>query len=292
VPGGPFTVDLADGRKLEGWAAGEAAEALLFHVGTPSAGIPYPPLVREAERRGCRFVTYSRPGYAGSTRRESRSVADCAQDVSAIADALDLRRIHVVGWSGGGPHALACASLLPDLAVSAATLGGVAPWQADGLDWLAGMAEENLDEFGAARDGPDALHRFLEPLVQTRVAVTADRLLGELGGLVTDVDRAALTGPLAEFLAATDRAAVSTGPWGWHDDDLAFIRDWGFGLASIAVPVRIWHGAHDAMVPPAHGRWLADAIPGSRLTQLDDEGHLSLLGRFDEILDDLLAAAR
>jgi pimeloyl-ACP methyl ester carboxylesterase len=123
VPDGPFTVELADGRVLEGWTAGAAAEAVLLHMGTPSAGIPFEPVVAEVTRRGLRFVTYSRPGYAGSTRKEARTVAGCVEDVVPIADALGVERIHAVGWSGGGPHALACAALLPDLVAGAATLG-------------------------------------------------------------------------------------------------------------------------------------------------------------------------
>jgi pimeloyl-ACP methyl ester carboxylesterase len=259
-------------------------------MGTPSAGIPFEPVVAEVARRGLRFVTYSRPGYAGSTRREGRTVADCAEDVAAIANALGLERIHVVGWSGGGPHALACAALLPDRVAGAATLDGVAPGAADGLDWLAGMARENLDEFGAAREGPDALRRFLEPRARPRVDVTGERLAAELGGLLTEVDRQALAGPFADFLAATDRAAVSTGVWGWLDDDLAFARDWGFALADVDVPVHVWHGRHDVMVPPAHGLWLADNVPGAELRLLEDEGHLSLVGRFDMVVEELLAA--
>jgi pimeloyl-ACP methyl ester carboxylesterase len=291
VADGPFTVELTDGRRLAGWTAGAVSEAVLFHVGTPSAGIPYPPLVTEAARHGLRFVTYSRPGYAGSSRHEGRSVSDCAGDVAALAERLSLERIHVVGWSGGGPHALACAALRPDRVASAATLGCVAPWDADGLDWLAGMADENLAEFDAALDGTRALQDFLDPLVRSRVDMTAERLVADLGGLLTDVDRAAVHGPFAEFLAATDRAAVSTGMWGWHDDDLAFTRDWGFVPATIHVPVRVWHGSHDAMVPPAHGVWLADAVPGARLILEESEGHVSLVGRFGEILTDLLSTA-
>jgi pimeloyl-ACP methyl ester carboxylesterase len=291
VADGPLTVELTDGRRLEGWTAGTASEAVLFHVGTPSAGIPYTPLVNEAGRQGLRFLTYSRPGYAGSSRHEGRSVSDCAGDVVALADELELDRIHVVGWSGGGPHALACAALLPDRVASAATLGGVAPWDAEGLDWLAGMADENLAEFGAAVAGTEALQRFLEPLARRRVDVTAEQLVAGLGGLLTDVDRAAVHGPFADFLAATDRAAVSTGLWGWHDDDLAFLRGWGFAPSAIDVPVRIWHGRHDAMVPPAHAAWLVEAIPGAQSILQEDEGHLSLVGRFGEVLDDLLRAA-
>lgn len=287
---GPFSVALDDGRRLAGWESGEnRAPAVLFHVGTPAAGIPFAPLVEDVRARGCRFVTYSRPGYAGSSRLEGRSVADCAEDVDALADALSLDRIHTVGWSGGGPHALACAALLPERVMSAATLAGVAPWGAEGLEWLAGMAEENHEEFGAARTGPEALERFLAPLVEERVHVTAETVAAGLGGLLTEVDRAALTGGFAEFLAETNRAAVSSGPWGWHDDDLAFVRDWAFSLDGVAVPVTVWHGLHDAMVPPAHADWLAEHVPGARRQTLLDEGHLSLVLRFGDVVDELLA---
>ena len=288
---GGFTIELADGRRLEGWDAGEpGAPGLLFHFGTPSAGIPYAPLVEATLARGRRFVTYSRPGYAGSTRREGRSVADCASDVVALLDSRGLGQVHVVGWSGGGPHALACAALLPERVASAATLAGVAPWDADGLAWLDGMAEENLDEFAAAVEGVEALRRFIEPIAADRVDVVADEVAEGLGGLLTDVDRAALTGPFAEFLAEIMRAAVSSGPWGWIDDDLAFARDWGFDLAWIDVPVTVWHGRHDAMVPTEHGEWLAERVPGARPRILEDEGHLSLVLRFETVLDELLAA--
>jgi pimeloyl-ACP methyl ester carboxylesterase len=292
VTGAAFAVDLPDGRRLEGWAAGERdAPTLLLHVGTPAAGIPFAPLVDDVLARGCRFVTYSRPGYAGSTRLEGRSVADCAADVDAVAEALSLDVLHTVGWSGGGPHALACAALLPHRVSSAATLAGVAPWGAEGLAWLDGMAEENLDEFGATLEGADALYRFLAPLAEDRVGVTGETVADGLGTLVTDVDRAALTGDFAEFLAASTRAAVSNGPWGWLDDDLAFARDWGFALDEIAVPVVVWHGVHDAMVPTSHGDWLAAHVPGAESRILADEGHITLVRRFGDVVDELLAAA-
>ena len=209
------TIDLPDGRRLEGWAAGDpTAPGVLVHFGTPAAGVPFDPLVEQTLARGWRFVTYSRPGYAGSTRLAGRSVADCAADVVALLDALSLESVRTVGWSGGGPHALACAALLPERVEAAATLAGVAPWDAEGLAWLDGMAEENLEEFAAVAEGPDALLRFLEPLVADRVDVTAEALVAGLGGLLTGVDRAAFTGEFAEYLAETSRAAASAGPLG------------------------------------------------------------------------------
>jgi pimeloyl-ACP methyl ester carboxylesterase len=289
VADGPLTIQLADGRRLESWSAGESgAPAVLLHMGTPGAGVPFAPLVDATLARGARFVTYSRPGYAGSTRLEGRSVSDCAADAAALLDALEVDRAHVVGWSGGGPHALACAALLPERVPSGATLAGVAPWGAAGLDWLEGMAQENLDEFAAVLEGPEALLRFLEPLVADRVDVTAETVAAGLGGLLTGVDRAALTGAFAEYLALAERTAVSSGPWGWLDDDLAFARDWGFALDDVRVPVTVWQGVHDAMVPTTHGEWLAGHVPGARRRILADEGHLSLVGRFGDVLDDLL----
>jgi pimeloyl-ACP methyl ester carboxylesterase len=285
-----FTLELPGGGRLEGWA-GEARSrtGLLFHVGTPCAGLPYEPLVAEASGRGLRFVTYSRPGYAGSTRREGRTVADCCDDVVAIAGALGLERLHGVGWSGGGPHALACAALLPHLVASTATLAGVAPWGAAGLDWLDGMAEENLDEFGAALEGPAALEAFLASVVDDVRGRTGANVAEALGGLVTDVDRAALTGALADYLAALNGEAVANGPWGWLDDDLAFTRDWGFALDDIVTPVSVWQGRQDAMVPYAHGEWLAAHVPGARPRLFEDEGHISLVRRFGDVVEDLAA---
>lgn len=287
---GGFEITLHDGRRLVGWAsAGSSTTALLLHSGTPSAGTVYDPLVEATVAHGIRFVTYARPGYAGSTRLRGRSVADCAPDAAELARELGIERLHVVGWSGGGPHALACAALLPGLVASAATLAGVAPWEAEGLDWLAGMAEENHAEFGAALEGEEALTRFLEPFVSRLAAATGENVTEMLGGLITDVDRAALTGEFADFQAVSLREAVSSGIWGWHDDDRAFTRSWGFALDEITVPVSIWQGRQDAMVPYAHGEWLAAHVPGARPKLFADEGHLSLVTRFDEVVADLLA---
>jgi pimeloyl-ACP methyl ester carboxylesterase len=293
VAGGGIAFTLADGRRLEAWASdGASPSAVLLHVGTPGAGIAFEPMVATAVRRGRRFVTYSRPGYAGSTRHPGRSVADCAEDVAELARVLGLDRLYVIGWSGGGPHALACAALLPELVGSVATLAGVAPWTAAGLDWLDGMAEENRAEFGAALEGGEALLPFLELAASEHAGVTAGTIVEMLGGLVTEVDRDALTGPMAEYLASQFRTAVSSGIWGWHDDDLAFTRDWGFPLEAISVPATVWQGRQDAMVPYAHGEWLAAHVAGARGMVLEGEGHVSLVARFDDVVDDLLAEAQ
>lgn len=282
----------ADRRTLEVWATPGRSSALLLIPGTPCAGVPYGPAVEAASTRGLRFVTYSRPGYASSTRQRGRSVADCVSDVRAIAHELEVDRLCVVGWSGGGPHALACAALLEGLVVSAATLAGVAPRAADGLDWLAGMGAENVAEFSAALQGEEALELYLTPEAEALRLVTGADVAHALGGLVTDVDRASLTGEFAELSARMFREAVREGYWGWLDDDLAFTRDWGFRLDTMQTPVTVWQGGQDLMVPFAHGRWLAEHVRGARAELLPNEGHLSLgVNRFDDIVADLVAAA-
>lgn len=277
-----------DGRALDVLRHGPPdAFPLVFHCGTPNAPDEFPSLFDAVTANGWQLVAHARPGYAGSSRHEGRDVAAVAGDVAAILDAFGLDRFAVLGWSGGGPHALACAALLPDRCTAAASLAGVAPYDADGLDFLAGMGPENVEEFGAAAHDHAALRAFLERFAAGLREITPEQVADELGGLIDHVDRAALTGDLAESLARMLRRAVSTGTDGWFDDDLAFVRPWGFDLDAIRVPVSIWQGAHDMMVPFAHGQWLAAHVPGARVHLYDDEGHLSLASQLPRILDDL-----
>jgi pimeloyl-ACP methyl ester carboxylesterase len=286
-------VELDDGRVLELLVAGpESGMPLVFHSGTPSAAVPFAPMIEQAAARGLRLVTWSRPGYGASTRQPGRSVADIAADTEAIVDGLGGRRFLTMGWSGGGPHALACAALLPERTLACATIAGVAPWDAEGLDFLDGMGPKNIEEFGDALEGAAALEGYLEREAEPLATVTGGEVADAFGGLIGDVDRASLTGEFAEYVAASVRRAVSYGIWGWFDDDMAFVRDWGFQLGRIEVPVAVWQGDHDLMVPFAHGRWLAEHISGATPKLFGDEGHLSIaVGKLGEIMDELVATA-
>jgi pimeloyl-ACP methyl ester carboxylesterase len=269
------TVRTDDGRDLEVLRHGPAdAFPLVFHCGTPNAPDEFGLLFDAVDARGWQLIAHARPGYAGSSRLEGRSVADVAGDVAAILDGFGLERFVTLGWSGGGPHALACAAL---------------PYDADGLDFLAGMGPENVEEFGAAARSEAELQAFLDRFAAGLRDVTADQIAAALGALVDEVDRRALTGDLADALARMSRRALSTGTAGWFDDDLAFVKPWGFDLRSIAVPVSIWQGAHDRMVPFAHGEWLAATVPGACVHLYDDEGHISLGQRLPRILEDLVS---
>jgi pimeloyl-ACP methyl ester carboxylesterase len=263
---------------------------LVAHHGTPGAGLVYEPFARAAAERGLELVTYSRPGYDDVPRQEGRSVASCAADVERILDERGADRCYTFGWSGGGPHALACSALLGDRVIKAATIASIAPIEAEGLDWLAGMGEENLEEFVALRRGSAELRAFLDSARASLTQMTAEHVAASLGDLIGEADRRVLTGGFAEHLADTFRTALARGVDGWFDDDIAFFEPWGFDLAAIAVPVTVWQGDQDRMVPFAHGQWLAANVPGARAELRPGEGHLSItLGAFGEILDDLLA---
>jgi pimeloyl-ACP methyl ester carboxylesterase len=282
---------LPDGRQLDVYLEGPPqGMPLFFFHRSPSSGIPAAGLVKPVTDRSLRYVAWSPPGYGDSTRLPGRSVADVSTDAVAVLDSIGVERAYALGWSGGGPHAMAVAAMLPERIVAAATIGGVAPYPAEGIDWLEGMGPENVEEFGASLEGPDALIAFKErawPLWRT---VTGPDVAEAFGGLIDDVDRGSLTGEFAEEVAASTREGLRNGYWGWFDDDMAFSRAWGFELEAMQVPVHIWQGGHDKMVPFAHGKWLAAHI-GSACPHLDPEqGHLKLVvDQIGTILDELTA---
>jgi len=288
-----FETATPDGRTLDVFVDGpEGAIPLLFHNGTPSSGQLYAPFAEAASQRGLRIVSFSRAGYGGSTRNPGRSVADVVPDVSAVLVELGAERFYTLGWSGGGPHALACAALLPERLIGAATVGALAPYGAEGLDWMAGMGQENIQAFGAAVADPAALEQFIAAVASEFATVTSTEVAASLGNLVSDVDHAAISGEAAAWLADVFRESVRNGIWGWYDDELALVQPWGFDVSEINVPVAVWQGSQDRMTPFAHGEWLAAAIPGANAHLLPEHGHLSLgVGSFGLLIDDLLSLA-
>jgi pimeloyl-ACP methyl ester carboxylesterase len=267
-----------DGRVLLTYEVGDPrGELVLVHHGTPCSGILARWWAEDAAARGIRLVGYDRPGYGGSDRHPGRSIADVAADAATIADAFGVGRFRTWGVSGGGPHALACAALLPDRVVAAAALASVAPYGAAQLNWYAGMGQDNLDEFGAAVAGEEALRPYLAQASAETVAAGPDGLADAFRSILPDVDVAALTGDFAQFTYVWLAGGQRNGFEGWLDDDLAFVRDWGFDLRSVSVPVLLRHGRHDLMVPFAHGEWLAAHIPGAVAWFSQDDGHLTLV---------------
>jgi pimeloyl-ACP methyl ester carboxylesterase len=292
--GGMAAVDqvrLPDGRRLDLRISGPAGGfPLVFHHGTPCAAVPIRALERAAHARGLRLVTASRPGYGDSTPQPGRSVVDVTADTAAVLAAIGADRCLIAGWSGGGPHALACGARLGATA-AVLVIAGVAPYGAAGLDWMAGMGEENIVEFSAALGGEDQLRPSLLGEREQLKDVTAADVVTSLETLLPEVDRAVLTGEFGEDMAANFREAVRMGVEGWLEDDIAFTRPWGFGLEEISVPVMIWQGSADLMVPFSHGRWLASQLPDASVHLEEGEGHLSLvLGALDRMLGELVSA--
>jgi pimeloyl-ACP methyl ester carboxylesterase len=285
-------VELEDGRRLDVRVSGPAAGLpLVYHHGTPGSAVPVRAMERAAHARGLRLITLSRPGYGRSTPRPGRRVVDVVDDTAAVLDHLGVGRHLVVGWSGGGPHALACAARSTGVA-GVLVIAGVAPYDVDGLDWLGGMGQDNLDEFGAALDGEAALRNYLDEARQALKDISADAIASSLAGVLPDVDRAVVTDEFAEDLAAGFHDGLAVGSEGWLEDDLAFTSPWGFDLAEVTVPTAVWQGSEDLMVPFAHGQWLAAALPAASVHLEAGEGHLSIgIGAMDRMLDELVAAA-
>jgi pimeloyl-ACP methyl ester carboxylesterase len=282
---------LPDGRRLDIQVSGPSSGVpLVFHHGTPGARTPIRALERAAHSRGLRVVTSSRPGYGDSDRQPRRNVVDVVADINAVLAAIGAERCVLVGWSGGGPHALACAARL-DAAAAVLVIAGVAPHDADGLDWMAGMGEQNIVEFSAALGGEGELRPYLVEAGEHLKDINPAGIVSSLGTLLPEVDRAVLTDEFGEDMASGFHEAVRTGVDGWFDDDLAFVKSWGFELEEISVPTIIWQGSNDLMVPFAHGQWLASHLPNASVHLEQGEGHLSIgLGALDRMLDELVAA--
>ena len=279
-------VRLRDGRELAVAVSGPAdGVPLLYHHGTPGCLFQPAASRHECAERGLRYLTYSRAGAKGSTRNPGRTVADVAADMEDVLDALGVERCIVAGKSGGGPHALATAALLPDRVAAAISIAGCRPY---GDGFLDGMGEDNIEEFGLALEGEDALRPFVMKHREALKGADAESLVADLATLLPEIDRRVLTSE-----AGADTVAVLIGgvqvPDAWIDDDLAFTRDWGFDLSSISVPTYVWQGSEDLMVPFHHGQWLAEHLPGAVAHLEHGEGHFSIaVGALGRMLDEVL----
>jgi pimeloyl-ACP methyl ester carboxylesterase len=260
-------LELSDGRTLHVYDtdSDRAADrlAVFWHHGTPNIGAPPEPLFPAAERIGIRWVSYDRPGYGGSSRLPGRNMASAASYATSVADALGIERFAVMGHSGGGSHALACAALLPERVLAVVSVAGLAPFGAEGLDWFAGMAASGEASLRAAADGPAAKEEH-------------EASAAEYDPEFTPADKAALSGEWS-WLGKVVGPAVQGGPGGLIDDDLAYVAPWGCDPAQAIAPALFLHGGRDRVVPSAHGEWLARRCPSGELRLSPADGHISIL---------------
>jgi len=279
------TVWAGDGRRLTVRVLGDRSGAPVFFLhGTPGSRLGPHPRSALLHHLGVRLIAYDRPGYGGSDRLPLRSVAHAASDVKTIADALGVKQFSVVGRSGGGPHALACAAMMPDRVERVAVLVGLAPRHAEGLDWYAGMTESNRREYTIAESGVWALAQAIETSAE-KIRNDPAQLLRNLGPELPLPDwRVVADNGIRVGLRRSYAEALSRSGAGWVDDARSFTQNWGFDLADILVPTLLWHGAQDVFSPVAHTRWMARSIPGAIERIVEDAAHFSALDALPSLL--------
>ncbi|CAM3647901.1 AB hydrolase-1 domain-containing protein [Deinococcus saxicola] len=267
---------LEDGRTLHIYDTGAQGLTqpltVFWHHGTPNIGAPPQPLFEASRRLNIRWVSHDRPGYGGSSPLPRRDVASAARDVKQIADALGIREFAVMGHSGGGPHALACAALLPGRVLSVVSMAGLAPYGADGLDYFGGMNPPGAASLRAAAGGRTAKEAYeaSDPEFDPET--------------FTPADYAALSGPW-KWLSSVVGPAMAHGPGGLIADDLAYVAPWGFDPAQISAPVLLLHGTQDRVVPSSHGEWLLAHCPTAELWRCPEDGHISVLNSGEAALE-------
>ncbi|MGO9221623.1 MAG: alpha/beta fold hydrolase [Streptosporangiaceae bacterium] len=267
-------VKTPDGHRLSVESLGDpwGKPVFLFH-GTPGVGRGPRPRGIVLHRLGIRLISYDRPGYPGSDRRDPRSVGDAAYDVAAIADYLRIDQFSVVGRSGGAPHALACAAILNKQVVCAATLSSLAPYDAEGLDWSAGMTEFNVSAYRNAQADLGALIATLNEKAG-QVRVNPEGLLKQLWPELVSDDKDVIGDiTLRRIIAQVHAEALRETADGWIDDVVALSRPWGFNLSDIKAPVKLWHGSNDVFSPVGHAYWLSQRIPHADLKIETEQAH-------------------
>jgi pimeloyl-ACP methyl ester carboxylesterase len=279
-----LTVTTKDGRVLDLLVSGPGdGQLLVLHMGTPCGLVPLPSGL-DPGRLGIRTVLYARPGYGRSTPQPGRTVADGAGDTAAILDRLGVGRFLNVGFSGGGPYALACDALLGDRCLGTAVIAGPgsrtdAEPESEVRAWYEHDEDNQLalaGDIAGFRKGCDRFVAQLGKAQGEQIAANAK----------SPADRRFFSEGYGEWVASFFRAAGVQGSHGATDDYLAMMGDWGFALADTG-HVTIWQGNEDQNVPPYHGVWLRDHLPAADLRRLEHDGHVSILRHLPEIIDSL-----
>jgi pimeloyl-ACP methyl ester carboxylesterase len=268
---------LPNGRDLEYEVRGPVSgPVVLFHHGMPGSAVPMDTVLGSMTQSGYQVVTYSRAGYGNSSVNPGRTVADTAADCAALLAHLGVKHYRVVGWSAGGPHALASAAVAPEHVEGVLIVASFAPFDADGLDFVEGMGAQNVAQFEAAGQGEQAVRGIVHQMAAAVRGSTPADVGATMASLLPPVDLAVLSAEYGADNAANMDHGLSRSAEGWVADLTALTSPWDFGLDDITAPVELWHGALDQMVPVTHGRWLAAHLPTAVAHLRPDGGHLSL----------------
>lgn len=250
---------------------------VLFLHGTPGSRLFRPPDPMLPAGLDIDLVTVDRPGYGRSTRLPHRTLLDWPADAAALADHLGWGRFRVMGISGGGPFALACAHRLPERVSAVTLISSVAPhWPGA----LRGMLRTTRWGFQLANAAPWLLY-----LAARRTAHHPDRFLSGLRHELPEPDRRILARPDVATVVA-DNSAESLAGGEAAREMVMLRRKWGFTPADVAVPVRLWHGESDRNVPVSHGHRLADMLPNCRPTFVPEAGHYFIFDHWPDVLAD------
>jgi pimeloyl-ACP methyl ester carboxylesterase len=277
---------LADGRTLGYAEYGDPrGRPLIYLHGFPGSRLAGGALDEAARAGGVRVLAPERPGLGLSSPQPGRTLLDHARDVRSLAEALGLGRFTVLGESGGGPYALACAHELPDLVDCVAVVCGLGPVAGAGA--TAGIALKERIGYAIAARAPLLAGRALVPIAawaRRRPRQFLHVTRWQLG----QADRQTLRGPLGDLVAADFAEAFRQGGRGVGQELALLFRPWPFDPSTIRVPVAFFHGAQDRTVAVAVARELAPSVPGAGLRISEREGHFSLLAReADEVLAEL-----
>lgn len=278
---------LSDGRQL-GYAEYGDADGdpiFLFH-GTPGSRLCWGLFPGSPFQPGLRLIAPDRPGYGLSDFQPGRTLADWPDDVAALANALGLDRFAVVGVSGGGPYALACAWKIPHRLTSVGVISGVGPL--DAPQATDGMSRTNRLLLFLARCAPWLVRLNIEFLAFLARRFT-DQLVTWLIYKEADVDKATVARPEVRELCRQEfPEAFRRGGRGLVHDMILYTRPWPIPLDRISMEVHLWHGEADPSVPPSMGRYVAAALPNCRATFIPNAGHFWVLDHMDEVLATLV----
>jgi pimeloyl-ACP methyl ester carboxylesterase len=284
------TLNTRDGRVLtyEEYGNPKGKPVIYLH-GMPGSRLGPIPRASRLYPHGIRLISYDRPGYGGSERHRDRAVVDAASDVEDLADFLRIERFAVVGRSGGGPHALACAALLPGRVTRVAALVSLGPRELMGEQWYEGMAELNIEWYKMAERGIDEYTKYVSEEMHRRRA-DPESVMPHTHSDAPSADRVTASEPgIRAMLVDNFTEALRNGIDGWVDDNLALVNPWGFDVSRVRVPVLLWHGAKDVFSPVAHSRRLAQLIPAARLELAEGGAHLSAIEELPRLFSWLAA---